>query len=119
MATADHRTMKEFPEGVNLWKLKKRKDGEVDLTGLLKKAGENQITSLLVEGGRKVFTSFLKEKSVDKIYYFLSPKILGDGLDSFGDLGIKEISDSILLRDCELKKFKDDFLVIGYPVWRS
>ncbi len=56
---------------------------------------------------------------MDKIYYFLSPKILGDGLDSFGDLGIKEISDSILLRDCELKKFKDDFLVIGYPVWRS
>jgi diaminohydroxyphosphoribosylaminopyrimidine deaminase/5-amino-6-(5-phosphoribosylamino)uracil reductase len=119
IATANHKTMKEFQEGVNVWKLKKRKGDEVDLAELLKKAGENQITSLLVEGGRKVFTSFLKEKLVDKIYYFLSPKILGDGLDSFGDLGIEEISDSIMVRDCQLKKFKDDILIIGYPVWRS
>lgn len=89
----------------------------VDLPHLLKKAGENQITSLLVEGGRGVFTSFLKEKLVDKIYYFLSPKILGRGLDSFGDLGIKEISNSITLRGCETKRFRNDLLVIGYPVW--
>ncbi len=85
----------------------------------MKKAGENQVTSLLVEGGGKVFTSFLKEKLVDKIYYFLSPKILGKGLDSFGDLGINEISHSITLRDCEIKRFKNDLLVIGYPNWSS
>jgi diaminohydroxyphosphoribosylaminopyrimidine deaminase/5-amino-6-(5-phosphoribosylamino)uracil reductase len=105
--------------GIQIWKVKKRKDGKVDLGQLLKKAGENQISSLLVEGGSKVFTSFLKEKLVDKIYYFLSPKILGKGLDSFGDLGIKEISDSITLRDCEIKKFKNDLLIIGYPSWSS
>ena len=73
----------------------------------------------MVEGGSEVFTSFFKEKLVDKIYYFLSPKILGKGLDSFGDLGIKEVSDSIMLRDFELKRFKNDLLVTGYPVWRS
>jgi diaminohydroxyphosphoribosylaminopyrimidine deaminase/5-amino-6-(5-phosphoribosylamino)uracil reductase len=105
--------------GIQIWKVKKRKDGKVDVGQLLKKAGENQISSLLVEGGSKVFTSFLKEKLVDKIYYFLSPKILGKGLDSFGDLGIKEISDSITLRDCEIKKFKSDLLIIGYPIWSS
>jgi diaminohydroxyphosphoribosylaminopyrimidine deaminase/5-amino-6-(5-phosphoribosylamino)uracil reductase len=104
--------------GIQIWKIKKGKDDKIDLVQLLKKAGENQISSLLVEGGSKVFTSFLKEKLVDKIYYFLSPKILGKGLDSFGDLGIKKISDSITLRDCEIKRFKNDFLIIGYPVWR-
>jgi diaminohydroxyphosphoribosylaminopyrimidine deaminase/5-amino-6-(5-phosphoribosylamino)uracil reductase len=119
IAAMNRRTKDKSQEGVEVWNLKKLGDDGVDLTQLLKKAGESQITSLLVEGGSRVFTSFLKEKLVDKIYYFLSPKILGEGLGSFGDLGIKEISDSITLRDCEIKRFKNDLLVIGYPNWSS
>lgn len=105
--------------GIQIWKIKQGTNEKIHLLQLLKKAGKSQITSILVEGGSKVFTSFLKEKLVDKIYYFLSPKILGGGLDSFGDLGIKEISGSITLRDCEIKRFKEDLLLIGYPVWRK
>ncbi|MCJ7578607.1 MAG: dihydrofolate reductase family protein, partial [candidate division Zixibacteria bacterium] len=119
IATTNEKTKEKFKEKAEIWKVKKHKDGKVDLVQLLKKAGENQIASLLVEGGSKVFTSFLKEKLVDKIYYFLSPKILGKGLDSFDDLGIKEISDSITLRDCEIKRFNNDLLIIGYPSWSS
>jgi len=119
IATINHKTDEKFKERVEIWKVKKGEDGKVDLTQLLKKAGKNKITSLLVEGGRGVFTSFLKEKLVDKIYYFLSPKIFGKGLSSFGDLGIREISDSITLRDCEIRRFENDLLVIGYPVWKG
>jgi diaminohydroxyphosphoribosylaminopyrimidine deaminase/5-amino-6-(5-phosphoribosylamino)uracil reductase len=118
-ATTNRKPNGKLKEKVEVWNLKKSRDGKVDLKCLLKKAGENQITSLLVEGGSEVLTSFFKEKLVDKIYYFLSPKILGKGLDSFGDLGIKEISDSIVLRDFELQRFRNDLLVTGYPVWRS
>jgi diaminohydroxyphosphoribosylaminopyrimidine deaminase/5-amino-6-(5-phosphoribosylamino)uracil reductase len=117
IATTNRRTSEKFQKEVEVWNLKKRGDGGVDLAQLLKKAGESQITSLLVEGGSRVFTSFLKKKLVDKIYYFLSPKILGEGFDSFGDLGIKKIHESITLRDCEIKRFKNDLLVIGYPDW--
>lgn len=119
VATINQKIREKFKEKAEIWKIKKGEDGRVDLVHLLRKAGENQIASLLVEGGSKVFSSFLKEKLVDKIYYFLSPKILGEGLPSFGDLGIKEISDSIKLRDCEIKKFKNDLLIIGYPNWSS
>jgi len=119
IATTNRRTKEKFQEEVGVWNLKKGKDDRVDLAQLLKKAGENQITSLLVEGGSRVFTSFLKEKLVDKIYYFLSPKILGDGLGSFGDLGVRKIHESITFRDYEIKRFKNDLLVIGYPNWSS
>lgn len=119
VATANEKIREQFKEKVEIWKMKKSEDGKVNLAQLLRKAGENQIASLLVEGGRGVFTSFLKEKLVDKIYYFLSPRILGKGLDSFGDLGIKKISQSITLKDCEIKKFKRDLLIIGYPHWSS
>jgi diaminohydroxyphosphoribosylaminopyrimidine deaminase/5-amino-6-(5-phosphoribosylamino)uracil reductase len=119
IATTNQKIREKFKKKAEIWKIKKGEDGKVDLGQLLKKAGENQISSLLVEGGSQVFTSFLKEKLVDKIYYFLSPKILGKGLPSFDDLGIKEISDSITLRDCEIKRFKNDLLIIGYPNWSS
>jgi diaminohydroxyphosphoribosylaminopyrimidine deaminase/5-amino-6-(5-phosphoribosylamino)uracil reductase len=119
LATTNEKIKNKFEEKTEIWKIKKSKDGKVDLVQLLRKAGENQISSLLVEGGSQIFTSFLKEKLVDKIYYFLSPKILGKGIDSFGDLGIKKISESITLRDCEIKRFKNDLLVIGYPIWSS
>jgi diaminohydroxyphosphoribosylaminopyrimidine deaminase/5-amino-6-(5-phosphoribosylamino)uracil reductase len=119
IAATDGKIKKRFNEKVRIWKIKKEKDGRVDLAQLLKKMGENQIASLLVEGGRGVFTSFLKEKLVDKIYYFLSPRILGKGLDSFGDLGIEKISQSITLKDYEIKKIKKDLLIVGYPTWSS
>lgn len=119
IATTNEKIGEKFKEKVEIWKVKKSEDGKVDLVQLLKKAGENQIASLLVEGGSQVFTSFLKEKLVDKIYYFLSPKILGKGLESFGDLEIKKISDSITLKNCEIKRFKSDLLIIGYPTWSS
>ena len=119
VATTNEKIREKFKGKAEIWSIKKSKDGKTDLVQLLRKAGENQISSLLVEGGSQIFTSFLKEKLVDKIYYFLSPKILGKGIDSFGDLGIKKISDSITLRDCEIKRFKNDLLVIGYPIWSS
>jgi diaminohydroxyphosphoribosylaminopyrimidine deaminase/5-amino-6-(5-phosphoribosylamino)uracil reductase len=119
IVATDDKIKKRFNEKVRIWKIKKEKDGRVDLAQLLKKMGENQIASLLVEGGRGVFTSFLKEKLVDKIYYFLSPRILGKGLDSFGDLGIEKISQSITLKDYEIKKIKKDLLIVGYPTWSS
>lgn len=110
---------KEKFENSNLevWKLREGKNGQVDLLSLLKKAGENKITSILVEGGQKVLTSFMQEKLVDKIYCFVSPKIIGKGLDTFVELGIGKIADSVQLKGVGIKKIGDNVLISGYPVW--
>jgi len=98
-----------------IWEVKKTTKGKINLVEFLKKAGQEGIVSILVEGGKEIFTSFLKNRLVDKVYYFLSPKILGKGLEAFGDLGINRIKDSLNLKDVELKRFSKDFLLIGYP----
>ena len=98
---------------------RKNRSGEVDLPEFLKKAGQQGIASILVEGGKEIFTSFLKERLVDKFYYFLSPKIIGEGLDTFGDLKIERIKDSLKLKAITLKKFSKDYLLVGYPDWRN
>lgn len=105
-----------------IWKMKKRKDGELDLLWLLKKAGEESIYSLLAEGGNKISTSLLQQKSagsiglVDKIWYQIFPGTISEGEEPFGDLGIKRISDAVTLKDCEFKQFQKSLLVVGYPV---
>jgi diaminohydroxyphosphoribosylaminopyrimidine deaminase/5-amino-6-(5-phosphoribosylamino)uracil reductase len=98
-----------------IWEIKKTCKGRIDLEELLKKAGQEGIASILVEGGKEIFTSFLRKGLVDKVYYFLSPKILGKGLETFGDLGINRMKDSLNLKDIMLKRFSDDLVLIGYP----
>ncbi len=112
---------KERFENSNLevWKLKENQKGQVDLLSLLKRAGENKITSILVEGGQKVLTSFMQEKLADKIYCFMTPKIIGRGLETFGNLAVSKIADSFQLTDSEIKKIEDNVLITGYPIWRK
>jgi len=107
-------TSKLKVHNAEIWVVKKNKEGKIDLKKFLKKAGEKEVTSIMIEGGKEIFTSFLKYRLADKIYYFISPGILGKGLETFGDLGIETIKDSLKLRGIELKKFSRDFLITGY-----
>ncbi|MBU2476755.1 bifunctional diaminohydroxyphosphoribosylaminopyrimidine deaminase/5-amino-6-(5-phosphoribosylamino)uracil reductase RibD [Candidatus Micrarchaeota archaeon] len=95
--------------------LKKEKENLVDLKKLIEVLGEKHISSLLVEGGSAILTSFLKEKLADKLLLFVSPKILGnDSIPVFGNLEIKEVKDSIELKDFSFQKIGKDILVEGY-----
>ncbi|MCJ7498249.1 MAG: bifunctional diaminohydroxyphosphoribosylaminopyrimidine deaminase/5-amino-6-(5-phosphoribosylamino)uracil reductase RibD [candidate division Zixibacteria bacterium] len=109
--------LKSYP--AEIWEVKRDRDGEIELKEFLRKASQEGIVSILVEGGKEIFTSFIRNKLVDKVYYFLAPKILGKGLETFGDLGVNRIKDSLNLKDVEIKRFSDDLLLIGYPEWRN
>ncbi len=102
-----------------IWEIPENRDRKIDLQEFLKKAGQEKIASILIEGGKEIFTSFLKNGLVDEVYYFLSPKILGKGLETFGDLGINSIKASLNLKEVKLKRFSDDLLLMGYPERRS
>lgn len=116
LATSQNSTLKDFSAfEIEVWNLPEEKKGFLDLTALLKKAYQTGIGSILVEGGQKVFTSFLKQKLVDKIYCFVAPKILGEGLSVFGDLGIMRISEAFSLKTTEFQKIDSDWLLVGYP----
>jgi len=88
--------------------------GMVDLMSLMKALGKLEICSVLVEGGAEINTAFIKEKLADKVLFFISPKIIGKGLSSLGDLGISQVDKSIKLKDIETKKLGKDILVEGY-----
>jgi diaminohydroxyphosphoribosylaminopyrimidine deaminase/5-amino-6-(5-phosphoribosylamino)uracil reductase len=83
--------------GIELLELGENRVGRVDLRELLGALGKREITSLLVEGGAAVITSFLKEKLTDRLIVILTPKIVGEGINAVGDLGIRSMDDALLL----------------------
>ncbi|MFH1825400.1 MAG: bifunctional diaminohydroxyphosphoribosylaminopyrimidine deaminase/5-amino-6-(5-phosphoribosylamino)uracil reductase RibD [Candidatus Firestonebacteria bacterium] len=93
----------------------KLKNGFVDLKDLLKKLPELGICSVMIEGGSSILTSAIKDGLVDKIMWFKAPKIIGgDGLDVVGQLGIKNIRETLVINNIGIKKIEDDVLIEGY-----
>lgn len=92
------------------------KDGFLDLVEILKKLGELGIASVMVEGGKGVFSSFLKEGLVDKLLYFIAPKIVGKGIGPFDGIEVSSLDFSVKVKEFTLRKVGEDILFEGYMI---
>ncbi len=99
--------------GVEVWVVKKERNGRVSLRDLLRKLGKREIMSVLVEGGSEIITSLLKADLVDKMIIPIAPKIVGKGLEAIGDLNISKISNSIKFSSFKIMKKGDDIIFEG------
>jgi len=85
-------------------------DGRVDVTEMMERLGAMGMTSALVEGGSALITSLLRKKLVDKLVVFIAPKLLGEGLEAIGDLGILRVDDAIRLSYRKVRRLGDDLI---------
>jgi len=91
------------------------KNGRVDLKKLMRKLGELEITSVLIEGGSEINASALKSGIVDKVRFYIAPKIIGDdGKTVISGLGTDSIKDSIKIKNLDCRKLNDDLVLEGY-----
>lgn len=92
------------------------KNGVINLKHLLKELGRCGICSVLIEGGGITAARALKQKIVDKVVYFIAPKLIG-GRDApspvEGD-GILSMKDALSLKDVGMKRMGNDIMVEGY-----
>ncbi|MFH1701472.1 MAG: bifunctional diaminohydroxyphosphoribosylaminopyrimidine deaminase/5-amino-6-(5-phosphoribosylamino)uracil reductase RibD [Candidatus Zixiibacteriota bacterium] len=98
------------------WSISKTKNG-INLLDLLEHAGKEGIMSILFEGGARIATELFSKRMVNKFYLSCSPVLIGKGLNSIGELGIKNIPDGIKFRNSSFRKMGTDILFSGYPVW--
>ncbi len=81
---------------------------------------EQGVQSLLLEGGGTLAWSFFEAQAVDKVAFFVGPKLLGGGGASpLGGLGVTEMERAITLDSLETETINGDLLVTGrvrYPV---
>jgi diaminohydroxyphosphoribosylaminopyrimidine deaminase/5-amino-6-(5-phosphoribosylamino)uracil reductase len=96
-----------------LW-AEKNQRGEVDMKDLLGKLGRMGITSVLVEGGAKIITSFLTERLADKIVIVMAPRLIGDGIEAVGNLGIRDLNEALQISKMKTRRLGDDIIIEGY-----
>jgi len=88
----------------------------LDLRYLMKKLARKGITSILIEGGGKVNASALEMGLVDKLLFFIAPKIVGgeNSITPVEGKGVDKIGEAIKLKDIKVKRFGKDILFEGY-----
>jgi len=109
--------------GEKLDALRERDDVDVvfvpgrDVSVLLSRLAERSITSVLVEGGAAVNWSFHARGLVDKLQFFVAPKIVGgrDAVPVVGGDGFDSIDDAVRVSDVSVERLGDDVLITGYP----
>lgn len=86
-----------------------------DLNELLGKLWEKGIRSLFIEGGAHTYAGFLHAGLVDRLYLFIAPRLLGQGLGWTKDLKIPDLSSSLNLTQGQFQALGEDWLFTAKP----
>src|SRR5712692_5425622 len=88
-------------------------DSGVNLNRLFEELGRRGIASVLVEGGKGIITSLLAERVADRLVAIIAPKILGQGTEAIGDLGITRLNEAITFSSVKTRKLGPDIVFDG------
>lgn len=89
---------------------------ELPIEKVLEVLGQMEICSLLVEGGGEINGYMLQNGLVDKVHWFIAPKIVGgrNAPSPIGGTGIEVMDQARELRDIEITRFDNDLMITGY-----
>lgn len=88
-----------------------------DLNGVMAELGSRSLQSVLVEGGANVAGALLHAGLVDKVTFFIAPRLIGgrEAPSAIGEPGIERLSDAVDLEDVQIVQRGSDFEITGYP----
>lgn len=97
--------------GVKIIFVKPDNKGRINLKSTLKEVRKIGITSVLVEGGAKIYSAFVNQNLFDDIMLFVSPKILGSGIQTFGEISNNSLKDALKLKIKKSEMLDEDILL--------
>jgi diaminohydroxyphosphoribosylaminopyrimidine deaminase/5-amino-6-(5-phosphoribosylamino)uracil reductase len=88
----------------------------VPLGLLMDQLGTMPVTSILLEGGGELHSSALRAGIVDKVLYFVAPKLIGgrSAPPAIGGEGFARLEEAVTLERMQVKQLEDDLLIEGY-----
>lgn len=104
----DSRCEEALSLGATILRLPENGAGRVDLGVLMGEMHGMGVRTVMVEGGASLITALLRERLVDRLAVCVAPKILGSGVEAIGDLGIRDLTDSLVLADTTVTAYGTD-----------
>ncbi|MCC6346456.1 MAG: bifunctional diaminohydroxyphosphoribosylaminopyrimidine deaminase/5-amino-6-(5-phosphoribosylamino)uracil reductase RibD [Nitrospirales bacterium] len=88
----------------------------VDLGWLMRVLGEREVSSVLIEGGSSLNASALQDGIVDKVVFFVAPKIIGgrDSLPAVGGTAFRQLEEAYMIHAMKVKRAGQDLIIEGY-----
>ena len=89
---------------------------KVDLPYLFKSLTAREISSILVEGGATINASALNQRLIDKVIWFIAPKIIGgkEAPSPVGGQGVATATEALQLDRISVQHFEEDICIEGY-----
>lgn len=85
----------------------------LDILRVIQELGRRGVASVLVEGGKGIITSLLAAGAVDRLVAVIAPKIIGEGTEAIGDLGITRLSEAITFSSVKIRRLGPDVIFDG------
>ncbi|HAP67262.1 MAG TPA: bifunctional diaminohydroxyphosphoribosylaminopyrimidine deaminase/5-amino-6-(5-phosphoribosylamino)uracil reductase RibD [Nitrospinae bacterium] len=102
-------------KGINVIEIEEE-NKRINLPNLMEELGKMEITSIMIEGGSELNSAALESGIVDKVIFFIAPKIIGgkESVPAVGGRGFEKLSDSLNIRDVTVDRCGNDIVVEGY-----
>ena len=93
--------------------------GRVPLRRLCRALVRRGIQSVLIEGGGEVLASAFGEQLVDRVAFFIAPRLIGGRTapGAIGGLGVSRLSRALRLHDVDVRRIGPDLYVEGRVVY--
>ena len=106
---------RDIPEADEVLTVGARESG-LDLAELMRHLGQREIVSVLIEGGGTTHASAFEAGVVDKVMFFIAPKIVGgrEAISAVEGLGVELMTDAIELTDMTATPVGPDLLIEAY-----
>lgn len=100
--------------GAETWVLPSE-GGAVDLRALMQRLGERQVQSVLVEGGGTIAAALLEADLVDRVYFFLAPKLVGGKAapSPVDGAGVDKLAAAWRVTGMRARRIGEDILISG------
>ncbi len=81
--------------------------------------GEREVCSILLEGGAELNAYMIEHKLINKVYWFIAPKIIGgrNSPSPIAGQGIELMDNALCLHNVDMQRIQDDILITAYTGW--
>jgi diaminohydroxyphosphoribosylaminopyrimidine deaminase/5-amino-6-(5-phosphoribosylamino)uracil reductase len=90
-------------------------NGRVPLRALLTELGRLSVTSLMIEGGGELNASALREGLVDRVVFYVAPRLLGghNAKNVIGGRSLRRLAEAVPVEELRVRRIGGDLLVEG------